>query len=59
MLIFLLADEWMTNILSISFALDSVIRTQESLNQVSESDTSSKSGSAELSPASFPGKEKV
>uniref|UniRef100_A0A674IQW5 Zinc finger FYVE domain-containing protein 26 n=1 Tax=Terrapene triunguis TaxID=2587831 RepID=A0A674IQW5_9SAUR len=34
---------------------DSVIRTQESLNQVSESDTLSKSGSAELSPASFPG----
>ncbi|XP_038260251.1 zinc finger FYVE domain-containing protein 26 isoform X10 [Dermochelys coriacea] len=34
---------------------DSVIRTQESLSQVSESDTSSKSGSAELSPASFPG----
>uniref|UniRef100_A0A8C3SBW4 Zinc finger FYVE domain-containing protein 26 n=1 Tax=Chelydra serpentina TaxID=8475 RepID=A0A8C3SBW4_CHESE len=34
---------------------DSVIRTQESFNQVSESDTSSKSGSAELSPAIFPG----
>ncbi|XP_032630633.1 zinc finger FYVE domain-containing protein 26 isoform X7 [Chelonoidis abingdonii] len=34
---------------------DSVIRTQESLSQVSESDTSSKSGSAELCPASFPG----
>ncbi|XP_006113462.3 zinc finger FYVE domain-containing protein 26 isoform X3 [Pelodiscus sinensis] len=34
---------------------ESVIRIQESLNLVSESDTSSKSGSAELSPTSFPG----
>ncbi|KAM7165062.1 zinc finger FYVE domain-containing protein 26 isoform 6-T6 [Macrochelys suwanniensis] len=34
---------------------DSVIRTQESFNRVSESDTSSKSGSAELSPAIFSG----
>uniref|UniRef100_A0A8D0L948 Zinc finger FYVE domain-containing protein 26 n=1 Tax=Sphenodon punctatus TaxID=8508 RepID=A0A8D0L948_SPHPU len=34
---------------------DSVTRIQESLNQVSETDTVSKSGSAEISPASFPG----
>uniref|UniRef100_A0A8C8VEE7 Zinc finger FYVE domain-containing protein 26 n=1 Tax=Pelusios castaneus TaxID=367368 RepID=A0A8C8VEE7_9SAUR len=34
---------------------ESVIRIQESLNQVSESDSLSKSGSAELSSASFPG----
>lgn len=42
----------------LAFVLDSLIRIQESLNQVSECETLSKSGSSELSPVSFTGEDK-
>lgn len=45
-------------LLPLPFVIDSLIRIQESLNQVLESETMSKSGSSELSPVSFTGKVK-
>lgn len=41
------------------FVLDSLIRIQESLNQVLECEALAKSGSSELSPVSFTGKAKT
>uniref|UniRef100_A0A672V8Q9 Zinc finger FYVE domain-containing protein 26 n=1 Tax=Strigops habroptila TaxID=2489341 RepID=A0A672V8Q9_STRHB len=59
-----LLSKYAEKALNFPFALkekrsDSLIRIQESLNHVLESETTSKSGSSELSPVSFTGKVKT